>query len=179
MVAGQWRHGRIERTEWKLPGENASDVIHAVKASPVAAFPGATPDVGGEHNVAHGNQRGMNLRLVFEDVQRSARKVAGLERSDQSRFIHDSAPRGVDKKGATFHLRQAGRIDEPLGIAVERQVQRNDIGLTQQPFERGIVGMIRRRALMKQDAQPKATRPMRDGLPDRPIANQTQRFGIE
>ena len=58
-------------------------------------------------------------------------------------------------------------------------MQRNKIGLTQQPLERDIVGMICRSALMKQDAQPKATRPLRDGLPDCPIANETQRFAIE
>src|ERR1700736_6457295 len=52
------------------------------------------------------------------------------------RFIHHVARGAIDHPPPAFHLRDRGRIDHFVGRRAERGVQRYQVGIPQQLFER-------------------------------------------
>ena len=58
--------------------------------------------------------------------------MAGAQQAHQGILVDQGTARGVDQEGAGFHLAQGGLVEEMVGGVVERQLQGDVVGLSQQ-----------------------------------------------
>ena len=129
------RKGFIKGRHRPLAREHARDVHDTMAASSMTAFVCSASQVGRQHDVAHGEQGGMYAGFIFENIQSSARQMAGLEGGDQGGFIHDPTAGRVDEAGSAFHPGKARGADETVRVVIERKMQGNDIRGLQQRVE--------------------------------------------
>ena len=66
---------------------------------------------------------------VREDVERGARDLARADRVDERVLVDQPAARGVDDAHAVPHPRERRGVEQPPRLVVEREVERDDVGL--------------------------------------------------
>ena len=86
------------------------------------------------------------VRLLGEHVDRRACDLAGLERVDQRRDVHELSARGVDDADAVAHLRDRAGVDRVACLVGQRQVQREEL--------RALEHLVEGRALDAELAEP-------------------------
>src|SRR4029079_12824953 len=74
-------------------------------------------------------------RLDGEHVEAGAGDGAVLQRLGQSRFIDETAARGVDENGGRLHFLSLRGADHVLGLRRERHMQSNNVALAQDGVE--------------------------------------------
>ena len=92
---------------------------------------GGAAEVGQEHHVLHGEQRGRDLRLALVDVEAGPGDRARPQRLHQRRLVYHVTPRGVDEKGAPPHPGQPLAVHEVAGLRRGRTVERDEVRLLQ------------------------------------------------
>ena len=88
-------------------------------------------------------------RLPGENVDARSGDAPFLQRADQRGFVHDRPAGGIDEIRARLHQRQQARVDQAAGLRVEQRVDRNEIPLRHDRFERGRLDAQRRGALRR------------------------------
>ena len=96
-----------------LASEHPCDIADTMKPSPMTALVRAAAEMWSQQDIAHAQQGRVDPGFVFENVQRRAGKVAGLECGHQRGSVHDAAARGANAIAATLHLGQTLRADKP------------------------------------------------------------------
>ena len=87
-----------------------------------------------EFRVRH--QTRMRVRFNRKHIRGRAGEVAAFERGYQRVFVHQPATGRIDQTRALRHRRQFRCADHPAGRGVQRHVQRDDLGFTQQVIQR-------------------------------------------
>ena len=88
-----------------------------------------------DHEVRREKQ-GPGVRLLREDVDRSAGEPARLECLEQRRLVDELAARGVDQPRPLLHLADRLRADHATRLVVQRQVERDEVGAGEHALER-------------------------------------------
>ena len=79
------------------------------------------------------------LLLFFVDIETDMSDVPRLEAVDQGGRVDQRASARVDDHHSRLHLRDRRGIDHVPRVARQRRVQRHDVGLRPQLFERPVV----------------------------------------
>ena len=71
-------------------------------------------------------------RLLREDVQAGPGQVAGVQRRDQRRLVHQRAAPGVDQQRARLHHAKLARADHAAALIGQRQVEADHVRALEQ-----------------------------------------------
>jgi len=143
-------------------------------------------DVRGEDRVRCGaDARVGGDRLGREHVERGAADRPCFERVRERVEVDDLAARAVHEDRGRPHLRERGRADEPAGLVGERCVQRDDVGLGEQPVELDELGAerasetLRRERVVRDDLHLERRGAPSDEATDAPDADEAERLAPE
>ena len=75
-------------------------------------------------------------RLLLEDVEARAGDLAGAQRLDERRLVHDRAARDVDQVGSRLHQRELRRADQVVRLVGQQAGDDDEVGFAQQLVER-------------------------------------------
>ena len=102
-------HGDVHGVRDEPAVERRRDLLGDDHARAVLRLVGRGGEMRRDDDVVELEQRA-RVRLLREDVERGARDLAGLERSDERILVDELAARGVDRAHAVAHLRERGRV---------------------------------------------------------------------
>ncbi len=107
-------------------------------------------------------------------------------RGDERVLVDEAAPGRVDDAHAVLHLLERRRVEEPARLVVQREVERDDVGLRVDLLERAgrldpelaeAIGGDER--VVRDHAHPEPERAMRDLAADPPEAEHAERLPRE
>lgn len=136
-----------------------------------------------QNAVVHLYQTFVDLWLCGVDVQASAGKFSAAERFNEGLFINDTSTSGVDEDGAILHLVELGFAERLFGLLVERKVERDYVGLSEQLLlrfnicVRG-VGVWVWVSVVVDDLHVKGGRSLGEGGANTSHTNDTQRLAL-
>ena len=96
----------------------------------------APPRCGSKDHPVRLSQRA-ERRFLFIDIQTGSKELAGIERFQQRRFVHQSGPGRIDQNGPSLDQRKAVPVDHMSGLGPQGRMQRYEIGFTKTGFQRG------------------------------------------
>ncbi len=92
------------------------------------------------HDIGQGQQPGVDLRLIFPDVQPGAGQLLLLQRLDQRLLVDDAAARGIDEIDMGPQQPDPAPVDQILALRIARRVDGEDVDPRQHRVEIGIPG---------------------------------------
>src|SRR5215207_8082003 len=158
----------------RLPGFDGEQVVHEHPGHRSASALRGGPEVRRHDDVGELEESRRNVRFSSEDVEARLKSSRG-ELRHQRRFIDDLSARGVDQCGPVAHQRQAPRVDQPAGCVGERHVERDDVRLSEELFQRPVVRVLTLAASGVEDPHLETLRPPCNRLADPPEADDPKR----
>ena len=95
-----------------------------------------------QNGVGAGKEAGVDVGLVFEDVEAARAYFAAVERVDEGGFVDEGAACRVDEHDAVLHLGELGRAEDVRGGRVEGEVQAQDVRGLEQGVEADVVRAV-------------------------------------
>ena len=139
-----------------------------------------------DHDVVAPEQRVLGQRLGWEDVERGARGLPGVERRLQGRQVHELAAGAVHEPHPLAHLRKRLGVDPVHRLRRLRQVDRHEVGPAVELIGRldslhaELAKALRRHELVVgEHLHLEALRPLRHELPDAPEADHAERLAVQ
>ena len=111
-------------------------------------------------------------RLGVGDVERGAADVSAFERASQCLLVDDLATGGVDQDRGRLHRVQLGLADQAFGVASQRHVEADEVGLSQRAVEVVVAADL-------DDAHVEPARALGDGCADAAGADDRQRRAVD
>jgi hypothetical protein len=87
-----------------------------------------------------GEELGVDLWLVGEDIETGRRELAILERLEECLLVNDTSTGSVDKARSLLHLVELLAAEELVGLVVEGDVEGDDVGLREELVQGLAVG---------------------------------------
>ena len=112
-----------------------------------------------------------HIVLALEAVHADRADAAGFDAVDERTGVDERAARTVDDDNAGLHLLDGLCVDHVIGAVIEERVQRDDIRLGIQRFERNVLHahllhLLRRIRVVRDDAAAEAGQVADNGLAD-------------
>ena len=122
--------------KWWLSFQITVDVGCRDSGHRAARFKCRRPDVWRKDYVRHFQQSRVHSGLEFVDVEACAADVTAFQGVAERSFIDDRAARGVDDARPSLHFRDRRGVDQVMGLAIQRRVNRDDVSRCEQLVER-------------------------------------------
>ena len=168
-----------------LSVQRRGDLLRDHDSCPVLRLGGRSGEVRRDDDLRQLEERA-RVRLRTEHVEGGAGHLAGPNGRDERLLVDQVAPRRVDDANAVLHPLERRGVEQPLRLVVEREVERDDVGLRVDLLERRSrldpelaepVG--RDEGVVRHHAHPESERAVRDLASDPSQAEHAQRLPRE
>lgn len=115
-----------------LTGDERLDVVEYQQLHLALSVLGLSAHVREKCDVVHCYELGVDVGLIWEDIQASRVEMSRLESLDQCLLVDHTAARSVDEDGSCLHLRKLLATERVACLIVEREVEGDNIALAQE-----------------------------------------------
>src|SRR5271170_3289905 len=121
-----------------MSGDESEYIVDDDSRHVLAHFGHRAAEMRREDDVFHFAQGLVDLRLALEHVKPGAGNLPARQGAKERRLVNDGATRGVDEERGVFHQAKLAGGDLMPRFAIERRMDRDEVGLAQQLIERRI-----------------------------------------